>query len=103
MKILTTFKIRNFARFTLRFYGLIFFAGFFSICAFSQTKEQQRNGKLLQGDQWLPFGYPVKADFYVSLQGDDRWSGSLSEPNSSKTDGPFLTIERAQKATLLYD
>ena len=100
MKILTTFKTTNHSMLTLRFYGLIFFAGFVSMCAFSQTKDQQRNGKLLQGDQWLPFGYPEKADFYISLQGDDSWSGTLSEPNSSKTDGPFLTIERAQKAVL---
>ena len=100
MKIPTMFKTTNFSRFKIRFYGLFFFAGFVSMCAFSQTKDQHRNGKLLQGDQWLPFSYPEKADFYVSLQGDDRWSGTLSEPNSSKTDGPFLTIERAQKAVL---
>ncbi len=30
--------------------------------------------------------------------GDDRWSGTLPEPNTDKTDGPFLTIERSQKA-----
>ena len=34
--------------------------------------------------------------FYVSLSGDDLWSGKLSEPNSSKTDGPFATLEKAR-------
>ena len=65
---------------------------------YTQTPGQQRDGKLLRGDQWLPFNYPSKADFYVSTKGDDRWSGTLSEPNSSHTDGPFLTIKQAQKA-----
>ena len=36
--------------------------------------------------------------FYVSLNGNDSWSGKLSEPNSKKTDGPFATFERARDA-----
>ncbi len=40
----------------------------------------------------------AKADFFVSPQGDDRWSGVLPEPNSSRTDGPLATAERARDA-----
>ena len=64
----------------------------------AQTPTPYRNGKLLEGEAWLPFSYPEKADFYVSPLGNDNWTGTLSVPNSSGTDGPFLTIERAQKA-----
>ena len=38
------------------------------------------------------------ADFYVSTQGNDNWSGKLTEPNANKTDGPFATINKAKKA-----
>jgi len=38
------------------------------------------------------------ADFYVSVKGNDAWSGKLSDPNETRTDGPFATIERARKA-----
>jgi hypothetical protein len=33
----------------------------------------------------------------VSINGDDKWSGSNPYPNAGKTDGPFKTIQRAQK------
>ena len=33
-----------------------------------------------------------KADFYVSPQGNDAWSGRLAEPNAAKTDGPLATV-----------
>ena len=36
--------------------------------------------------------------FYVSLSGNDSWSGKLVEPNSRKTDGPFATLEKARDA-----
>lgn len=36
--------------------------------------------------------------FYVSSDGDDRWSGRLSEPNQTRTDGPFATLKRAKDA-----
>ncbi|TLS51878.1 hypothetical protein FE782_13305 [Paenibacillus antri] len=39
-----------------------------------------------------------RADFYVSLEGNDAWSGTSNEPNESGTDGPFRTLERAQSA-----
>ncbi len=38
------------------------------------------------------------ADFYVSPDGDDAWSGRRSEPNADKTDGPFATLDRARLA-----
>jgi len=33
---------------------------------------------------------------YVAQNGDDRWSGTLAEPNAAKTDGPFASLERAR-------
>ena len=36
--------------------------------------------------------------YYVSTIGNDDWSGSLTEPNKDKTDGPFASISRAQQA-----
>jgi len=33
---------------------------------------------------------------YVSTQGNDKWSGTLAEPNAAKTDGPFATLEHAR-------
>ncbi|MCU0642745.1 MAG: right-handed parallel beta-helix repeat-containing protein, partial [bacterium] len=33
--------------------------------------------------------------FYVSLDGNDSWSGKLSEPNGDHTDGPFAKLEQA--------
>jgi hypothetical protein len=64
----------------------------------AQQPVSHRDGKLLQGEEWLRFDYPGKADFYVSVTGNDNWSGTLPEANAQGTDGPFLTIERAQKA-----
>ncbi|MCM8541048.1 MAG: right-handed parallel beta-helix repeat-containing protein [Lentisphaeraceae bacterium] len=40
----------------------------------------------------------IKADFYVSTEGSDKWSGSLAQPNEQKTDGPFATLTRARDA-----
>jgi hypothetical protein len=36
--------------------------------------------------------------FYVSLTGNDSWSGKLAEPDKKGTDGPFATLERARDA-----
>jgi hypothetical protein len=41
-------------------------------------------------------------NFYVSTAGNDAWSGTLAEPNSAGTDGPFATLERAQEAIRTY-
>jgi len=38
------------------------------------------------------------ADFYVSPEGRDTWSGTLDAPNAGKTDGPFASLDRARKA-----
>jgi parallel beta-helix repeat protein len=38
------------------------------------------------------------ATFYVAVKGNDAWSGTLAEPNSAKTDGPFATLSRARDA-----
>jgi hypothetical protein len=39
--------------------------------------------------------------FYVSLAGNDTWSGRLPSPNENKADGPFATLERAREAIRL--
>jgi len=39
-------------------------------------------------------GEPVT--FCVATNGNDEWSGKLSEPNAGNTDGPFATLERAR-------
>ncbi len=36
--------------------------------------------------------------YYVSIQGNDRWSGKLPEPSADGRDGPFATVPRAQEA-----
>jgi len=41
---------------------------------------------------------PARADLYVSPAGNDQWSGTLPEPNGQKTDGPFATVQQAQRA-----
>lgn len=37
-------------------------------------------------------------ELFVSPQGNDSWSGKLPDPNKTGTNGPFATIEKAQKA-----
>lgn len=37
------------------------------------------------------------ADFYVALNGNDAWSGSMADANPDGTDGPLATIERARE------
>ncbi|MBN2325969.1 MAG: right-handed parallel beta-helix repeat-containing protein [Candidatus Omnitrophica bacterium] len=39
---------------------------------------------------------PDQINLYVSKSGSDSWGGRLLEPNASKTDGPFRTLERAR-------
>jgi hypothetical protein len=36
--------------------------------------------------------------FYVALNGNDAWSGTIDTPNKKMTDGPFATISRARDA-----
>ncbi len=74
----------------INFIALIFSVG--------STVDAQ-DGKYLRGEVWQKFSIDGKtADFYVSLDGNDDWSGKLDSPNSSKSDGPFKTIKRAQQA-----
>ena len=40
----------------------------------------------------------IPARFYISLDGNDAWSGSLASPNAEGTDGPFRTFAAAQSA-----
>ncbi|MCU1325298.1 MAG: hypothetical protein JWN34_668, partial [Bryobacterales bacterium] len=42
---------------------------------------------------------PAASTYYVAAQnGNDAWSGQLPSPNGTNTDGPFLTLRRAQTA-----
>ena len=97
IRVSSKLKITNHFGIKLRLLGLVLVGELLSLCAFSQTPNQLSDGKLLRGDKWLQFSYPQKADYYVSIKGDNQWSGTLPEPNADNTDGPFLTIERAQK------
>ena len=82
--------------------GLVFGNCFLFFCLltfFTVVRAQNRDGKLLQGEKWQKFvPTKIKADFYVSPTGNDRWSGTLSEPNATLTDGPFATLEKAREA-----
>lgn len=56
-------------------------------------------GRFVRGVEITEFSLSgTAADFFVSPAGNDNWSGTLSEPNLTKTDGPFATIERAKAA-----
>lgn len=52
--------------------------------------------QILESHQTLP------ATFYVAPTGNDAWSGRLSAPNGSGSDGPFRTLHRAQAAVRDY-
>jgi hypothetical protein len=41
---------------------------------------------------------PAAADFYVSPEGSDQWSGTLPQPKPDGKDGPFATPDRARDA-----
>jgi Right handed beta helix region len=44
-----------------------------------------------------------KADFFVSPEGDDSWSGTLPAANNGKSDGPFASFDKARaSASDLY-
>src|SRR4051812_10837724 len=42
---------------------------------------------------------PNAITFFVATNGNDGWSGKLSEPNGKKTDGPFATIQKGLEAS----
>ena len=57
------------------------------------------DGKFLRGEVDILYSIEGKtADFYVSTAGNDRWSGTLAEPNPARTDGPFATLGKAKQA-----
>lgn len=63
------------------------------------TSQTLADGKFLRGEKWKKYTVNAnEADFYVAPNGNDAWSGTLAEPNAQKTDGPFATLARAQKA-----
>ena len=37
-------------------------------------------------------------NLYIATNGNDTWSGKLTEPNAAGTDGPFATLRRAREA-----
>ena len=77
----------------------ISFVLFFILIVISQLLvAQSRDGKLLRGEVWKQYEVTEEADFYVSVDGNDNWSGTLPVVNEDKTDGPFASIVRAQKA-----
>ena len=43
---------------------------------------------------WLAGAVPV--EFHVATNGNDAWSGTLSTPNASRTDGPWASLEGAR-------
>ena len=85
---------------TFKLTGLIFLLLFaLSFLTFGQQKQDLvRDGKLLRGELWQKYEITENADFYVAENGNDSWSGTLPMPNNERTDGPFVTIKRAQEA-----
>ena len=41
-------------------------------------------------------------DFFIATNGNDSWTGTITEPNKGGTDGPFLTLEKAKAAVRLF-
>ena len=59
-------------------------------------------GRFLRGEKWEKLHVEdTEADFYVSPEGNDTWSGTLAAPSAAGDDGPFATIERARQAVQL--
>lgn len=69
------------------------------LCLFLNHQPITAQGRFLRGEVWQDYTVKdKKADFFVSPKGNDNWSGQLADPNPSGTDGPFSTLQRAQKA-----
>ncbi len=78
---------------TLTFFFLSLLLGFLS------TRTTADDGKLLRGQKWQRLSLEgKKVDFYVAPDGNDSWSGRLAAANPGQSDGPFATLERAQRA-----
>ncbi len=69
------------------------------LCLFLNRTPIAAQGRLLRGETWQDYTLKdKKADFFISTKGNDSWSGTLAEPNQAGTDGPFASVQRAQKA-----
>src|SRR3989344_1267588 len=77
---------------TLLLCGIILFAVLLSgaVYLFTLSEDNQNNQNQTENTN-LSSGI-----FYVSLEGNDSWSGRLASPNSKLTDGPFESIEKAR-------
>ncbi len=53
------------------------------------------NGLILAAVMCLAGSAPG-ATLYVAKDGNDGWTGKLKEPNATRTDGPFASVERAR-------
>ncbi len=77
----------------------IILVGFATFLLVSFAFEVKSQGRLVRGVEKTEYTVPSNvADFYVSSNGNDAWSGKLAEPNKTGTDGPFATIARAKTA-----
>ncbi len=74
MKLTLPFREKNFFHFCVIF--------LLSICMFSCTNVFNKDD----------------ATFYVAIDGNDQWSGTIESPNGSNSDGPFATLGRARDA-----
>ncbi len=92
-----TSRLLNLLRFLPLSLSMLLVLVFFDFGRVSHSAFAQ--GKLFRGEKWSKFSAAGKdADFYVATNGNDRWSGTLPEPNAANSDGPFATIARAQQA-----
>ncbi len=73
--------------------GMLLSGGCFQIVCLSREMATLRGGLSAAG-----VTQAKEEVLYVSVQGNDAWSGRLPEPNAAKTDGPFATLERARDA-----
>ena len=72
---------------------------FLIVVLFLPVSQLFAQGRMVRGEVKTEYSISgTKADFYVSPFGNDSWTGKLAEANSTKTDGPFATIGKAQKA-----
>ena len=50
----------------------------------------------------IPWTASAEQTFYVSLQGNDAWSGTLDGPNADRSDGPWATLTGARDGVRKY-
>ena len=81
-------------------YNRILIARWLILISFLYLNNQvSGQGRLVRGIEKAEFSLTgTTADFYVSPAGNDSWSGTLATPNTSFSDGPFATLDRAKTA-----